>query len=330
MRMEKKPDYRVDETGKQICYTCEKNITHNKCPCTPIAFKIHKHRERLGRMIREDTSRMKKKTIEQFEKEIGASLSDFKKKCPKKIVNNETGEILRYGKTSGCISLDHIIPPTAPEFNIINNPIHERFLFNINNIIPIKIEKNSAKSNKYNKNEIDFILIILSKINITQVDEAHQLLIEYREMVKTGIKKPFLIKINGKVLKFDKEENLLEEIPDEIPDETQEEIPEETPEETPAEKELKILENISKEIEKQKAKLKESIAKEKQNEEWNKMKHIIYDKEFGKKKRAIKVLRAKRRIPEYMIQIPNSWKDIEEEWERDMEETLKANYFNTK
>ena len=93
---------------------------------------------------------------------------------------------------------------------------------------------------------------------------------------------------------------------------------------------IENIENISKEIEKQKAKLKESIAKEKQNEEWNKMKHIIYDKEFGKKKRAIKVLRAKRRIPEYMIQIPNSWKDIEEEWERDMEETLKANYFNTK
>ena len=322
MRMEKKPDYRVDEKGKQICYTCGKNITHNKCPCTPIAFKIHKHRGRLGRMIREDTSRMKKKTIEQFEKEIGASLSDFKKKCPKKIVNNETGEILRYGKTSGCISLDHIIPPTAPEFDIINNPIHERFLFNINNIIPMKIEKNSSKSNKYNKKEIDFILIILSKINITQVDEAHQLVIEYREMVKTGIKKPFKILINGKVVKFDKEENFLEEIP--------EETPEEIPEETPAEKELKILENISKEIEKQKAKLRESIAKEKQNEEWNKVKHTIYDEAFAKEKKAIKVLYAKKRIPEYMIQIPNSWKDIEEEWERENEKTLKANYFNTK
>ena len=84
MRMEKKPDYRVDEKGKQICYTCGKNITHNKCPCTPIAFKIHKHRERLGRMIREDTSRMKKKQLNNLKKKLAHRYQISKKNVLKK------------------------------------------------------------------------------------------------------------------------------------------------------------------------------------------------------------------------------------------------------
>jgi hypothetical protein len=163
-------------------------------------------------MITKDTSKMTSKTIKSFENEIGTSLSDFKTKFPKKIIENDTE--LVYGNKKGNYTLDHTIPLTSDGFDVCNNNMHSAFLCHIDNMTRMIKEKNSQKGNNCEKKNLKFVLIILNNLNINQIKEAHNLLSDFKEWSENSREIYKTYNLNGINFTFNQEGEHLKREPE--------------------------------------------------------------------------------------------------------------------
>jgi hypothetical protein len=349
--LEKKPAFYIDENKKHICKTCKNIITNNPCKCTPIKYRIHLHRTRLRELVYKEKTKMSKNTLDKFEKEIGDSIDNFQKKFPEELVCSN-GEKWIYGKD---YSIDHIIPLSAKGFNIIENEIHRLFLMNIQNLIPMKKEKNSKKGNTVNQNEVNFILEILNNINSDQINDSYKILSDYRIFINNKNQHNFRFKINHYEYIVNKENFVSQENEfktDEYDSdsisidskcridysyietkeehvETEEEHIETKEEQVETDKEEQV--ETDKELEEEIKKLEKELnqlREKKKNREWDKIKNKIYQKEFNYEKMKLNKL-LKNNYSSLLIKIPNSWEEVID-WEENYGNKLKQKYFDSK